>query len=149
MACEIVTVERQLTAVVRAKVPFARIPEAQRAARTAVDGILPSLDAGPAGRTCTRFKMPTEGLLDMEMGSIVARRFDARGEVVPSELPAGRAAHFRLNGSFDGLPAAWQTLFDWCKAERLSLSGISWEIYSEWQGVDPKSLHTDLYTLLA
>jgi effector-binding domain-containing protein len=149
MACEIVTVERQLTAVVKAKVPFAKIPDAQREARTAVDSILPSLEAGPTGRTCTRFRTPADGLLDMEMGSIVARRFDARGGVVSSELPAGRAAHFRLSGPFDGLPGAWQTLFDWCKAERLSLSGISWEIYSDWRGADPKTLHTDLYTLLA
>jgi hypothetical protein len=149
MACEIVTVERQLTAVVRAKVPFAKIPEAQRAARTAVDSVLPSLGAGSAGRTCTRFRTPADGLLDMEMGSIVACPFDARGEVVPSDLPAGRAAHFRLRGPFDGLPGAWQTLFDWCKAESLTLAGTNWEIYSSWQGVDPKALHTDLYALLA
>lgn len=149
MSCSIVTVERQLTAVVKSKVPFAKIPDAQRAARAAVDGALPSLDAGPSGRPCTRFVTPAASALDMEIGTIVARPFPANGEVVPSDLPAGRAAHFLLKGPFDGMPGAWQTLFDWCTAEKLQLGGINWEIYMPWQGVDPAKLETDLYALLA
>ena len=149
MACSIVTVDRQITAVVRAKVPFAEIPGAQRSARAAVDGALPSLEAGPVGRPCTRFRTPADGALDMEIGTIVARTFSGKGDVVPSDLPAGRAAHFQLKGSFDGMPGAWQTLFAWCASEKLELAGINWEIYMPWQGVDPAKLETDLYALLA
>ena len=58
MTCSIVTVDPQLTAVVRAKVSFPDPPKAQRAARTAVDAALPSLDAGPLGRPVTRFRTP-------------------------------------------------------------------------------------------
>ena len=149
MSCTIVTVERQLTAVVKTKVPFAKIPDAQRSARTAVNAALPSLDAGPAGRPCTRFRTPAPAVLEMEIGTIVSRPFTAKDEVVLSELPAGRAAHFLLKGSFDGMPGAWQTLFDWCKAEKLNLAGINWEVYVPWEGIDPAKLETDLYTLLA
>ncbi len=106
MSCNIVTVERRLTAVVKTKVPFAKIPDAQRAARAAVDGALPSLDAGPLGRPCTRFLTPAASALDMEIGTIVARTFPAKGEVVPSDLPAGRAAHFLLKGSSSRSPAS-------------------------------------------
>jgi hypothetical protein len=148
MSCTIVAVERQLTAVVRAKVPFAAIPQVQRSARAAVDAVLPAIDAGPVGRPLTRFRTPGDSALDMEMGSIVGRPFAARGEVVPSDLPAGRAAHFRLKGPFDGMPIAWQTLFDWCKAVKLELAGINWEIYMPWEGVDAAKLETDLYALL-
>ena len=56
--CSIVTVERQLTAVVKTKVPFAKIGDAQRAARAAVDGALSSLEAASRGRPCTRFRTP-------------------------------------------------------------------------------------------
>lgn len=149
MTCSIVTVDRQLTAVVRAKVPFADIPKAQRSARAAVDAALPSLEADPVGRPLTRFLTPAESALDMEIGTIVGRTFAAKGEIVPSDVPAGRAAHFQLKGPFDGMPGAWQTLFDWCKAEKLELAGINWEIYMPWQGVDPAKLETDLYALLA
>jgi len=147
--CSIVTVERKLTAVVKAKVPFAQIPDAQRSARAAVGGALQSLDAGPLGRPLTRFRTPADASLDMEIGTIVGRTFAPNGEVVPSELPAGRAAHFQLTGPFDGMPGAWQTLFDWCKAEKLDLAGINWEVYMPWEGVDPAKLETDLYALLA
>ena len=51
--------------------------------------------------------------------------------------------------TFDGMPGAWQTLFDWCTAEKLALAGINWEIYMPWQGIDPAKLETDLYALLA
>jgi len=149
MTCSIVTVDRQLTAVVKAKVPFPEIPKAQRSARTAVDAVLPSLEAGPLGRPLTRFRTPAQDMLDMEMGTIVGRSFAARGEIVPSDLPAGRAAHFQLKGPFDGMPGAWQTLFAWCQAEKLELAGINWEIYMPWEDVDPAKLETDLYALLA
>ena len=149
MSCSIVTVERQLTAIVRAKVSFADIPKARRSARAAVDAALPGLDAGPVGRPLTRFRSPAANALDMEIGTIVGRTFAAKGEVVPSDVPAGRVALFQLKGPFDGMPGAWQTLFDWCKAEKLELAGINWEIYLPWQGVDPAKLETDLYAFLA
>jgi effector-binding domain-containing protein len=149
MACSIVTVDRQLTAVVKAKVPFPEIPMAQRSARAAIDAALPSLDAGPLGRPVTRFRTPAKDALDMEIGTIVGRSFVGRGEIVLSDLPAGRAAHFQLKGPFDGMPGAWQTLFAWCAAEKLELAGINWEIYMPWEGVDPARLETDLYALLA
>ena len=149
MTCSIVTVDRQLTAVVKAKVPFPEIPMAQRSARAAIEAALPSLDAGPLGRPLTRFRTPAKDALDMEIGTIVGHNFAAKGEIVPSDLPAGRAAHFQLKGPFDGMPGAWQALFAWCQAEKLELSGINWEIYMPWQGVDPAKLETDLYALLA
>ena len=147
--CHIVTVERCLTVVVKAEVPFGEIPQAQRSARAKVDAILPSLDVGTIGRTCTRWTPPSNGKLQMEMGMIVERPFEAQGEVLPSELPAGRAAHFLLKGPFDGLPEAWETLFNWCRAQKLTPAGVNWEIYSERRSVDPSKLETELYVLLA
>src|SRR4029450_12184691 len=107
MPGSIVTVDRQLTAVVKAKVPFPEIAMAQRSARAAIDAALPSLDAGPLGRPLTRVRTPAKGALDMELGTMVAHNFAAKGEIVPSDLPAGRAAHFQLKGPFDGMPGAW------------------------------------------
>lgn len=148
MSCGIVTVERQLTAVVKAKVPFAEIPQAQRAARARIDARLPLLDTGALGLTCTRWLPPQGGALDMEMGMIVARPIAARGEIVPSELPAGRAVHSVMVGPFDGMGAAWQTLFEWCQAEKLQPAGINWEIYGATPS-DPAKQETYLYALLS
>ena len=64
MRCRIVTVERQLTAVVKARVPFAGIPQAQRAARARIAAGLPSLDTGALGLACTRWLPPSGGALE-------------------------------------------------------------------------------------
>jgi len=129
-------------------VPFAEIPQAQRAARAKINAGLPSLDTGALGMTCTRWLPPSNGALDMEIGTIVARRIEARGEIVPSELPAGRAVHSVMVGPFDGMGAAWQTLFDWCQAEKLKPAGINWEVYGP-TAADPAKQETYLYALLA
>jgi hypothetical protein len=96
MTCRIVTTERQLTAVVKVASPFNKMPETQRTARATLAAALPALEAGPVGRTCTRWTRPTGSVLPMEIGVIVARPFAPRGEVVPSELPAGRAVHLSM-----------------------------------------------------
>ncbi len=142
MNCSVVDTERRLTAVVRTKVPFADIPGAQRSARVQLAAALPSLDAGAAGAAITRFRTPPVDGLDMEIGCLVTRSFPDRGDIVLSELPAGRAAHLSMKGSFEGLPGAWQTLFDWGVQQKLTFAGINWEIYGAEQDAE-------LYALLA
>jgi effector-binding domain-containing protein len=140
--CEIVTVERRPTAVIRAEAAFAELPQVQRTARAKLAELLPSLDTGPLGPTCTRWTPPVGGKLPMEIGVLVAHAFAARAEVESSELPAGRAVHLSMTGGFENLPMAWQTLFDWCKAQGHAPAGINWEIYGATDGAE-------LYALLA
>ena len=47
-----------------------------------------------------------------------------------------------MKGPFEGLPQAWQTLFDWCKEQGHTPAGVNWEIYGTTQDAD-------LYALLA
>ena len=142
MKPRVIPVERQLTAVVRASAPFARLPEVQRTSRATLAAMLPSLDIGAQGRACTRWAPPVAGALPMEIGAIVEKPFTARGEVVPSELPAGRAVFLEMKGPFAQLATAWPALFDWCKAEGLTPAGVNWEIYGATEDAD-------LYALLA
>ena len=140
--CTIVTVERQPTAVIRAEAVFADLPQVQRAARGKLAELLPLLDTRSLGPTCTRWTPPVDGKLPMEIGVLVTHSFLARADVIPSELPAGRAVHLSMKGGFENLPRAWQTLFDWCKAEGYALAGINWEIYGA-------TSDAELYALLA
>ena len=141
-ACTIVIVERRPTAVIRAEAAFAELPQIQRMARAKLGAVLPALDAGPVGAACTRWTPPVGGKLPMEIGIVVGRPFAARDGVLPSDLPAGRAAHLTMTGGFENLPLAWQTLFDWCKAENHAAAGINWEIYGATEDAE-------LYALLA
>ena len=104
--------------------------------------VLPSLAAGPLGPTCTRWTRPTGSVLPMEIGVIVGTGFAAAGEVVPSELPAGRAVHLSMTGGFENLPRAWESLFHWLQEQQLAAAGINWEIYGATEDAE-------LYALLA
>ena len=150
MTCTIVMTERVPTAVVKVDALMNKLPEMQRAARSTLAAVVPTLDAGPLGLTCTRWRPPANGALAMEPGMIVSKAFAPTRGVVPSELPEGRAAHHGLKGPFDGLPAAWKILFDWCAAENLKLAGVNWEIYgASHPDPAPAQQETSLYALLA
>jgi len=126
---------------------MAEIPQAERAARTKLATVLPSLDAAPLGDAFTLWHPPAEGRLYMEPGVIVARAFAPVGDVVPSELPPGRTAHLLLVGPYERIPGAWQMLFDWCTRELLARAGINWQIY-EGGDKDSATSRTALYALL-
>jgi effector-binding domain-containing protein len=147
--CKIVTTERRPTAVIRLKARMSDLREAQQTSRAKLAEALPTLGVSPLEHSCTLWRPPVDGVLDMEPGVLVSGAFAAAGDVVPSELPAGRAAYFLLRGSFEGLPGAWKTLLDWCAAEKLPLAGVNWEIYGPSQDVEPDQLETALYALLA
>jgi effector-binding domain-containing protein len=146
--CSIVTVERRLTAVAKVTVPLAEIPQGERSARGKLEAALPSLDVGPIGAAFTLWRPPVNGIMEMEPGVLVSRPFEPRGEVVASAVPAGRAAHLLHVGSYEGIPGAWQTLFDWCNTQKRERAGINWQIYGDWND-DPAKLTTALYALLA
>jgi len=146
--CNIVTVERQITAAIKCSVPLSRISDAERSVRRTLNATLPSLDTGALGREVTLWRPPINGQIYLEPGVIVARAFEAEDYVICSELPAGQVAHHVLVGPFDRLPAGWQTVFEWCAKEKLNLAGVNWQIYGE-RATDPAQQQTFLYALLA
>lgn len=144
----IVDVERQATAVVSCDVAFAGIRDAQQSARAKIATALPRLGAGKPGAAVTLTRMTGNGRLYMEPGVIVERSFAPEGDVVPSELPAGRAVRHLLLGSFEQLPQAWPALLGWCEAQGLKRDGRCWEIYGP-QASGPAIQQTELFALLA
>jgi effector-binding domain-containing protein len=145
---EIVSVERQPTAVVPVRVAMAAVPTAQRAARAKLAAALPALDAGEAKGSFTLWRPTNDGTLDMEPGVIVSKAFESPGEVMSRELPAGRAVQFMAKGGFERLPGAWSGLLAWCAVHKLPLAGVNWEIYGQFQH-DAASHETILYALIA
>jgi effector-binding domain-containing protein len=144
--CRIVTVERQLAAVIEANVGMDELMKSQQTLRPKLAATVRSLDVGPVGHTFTRWRFPVNGRIDLHPGILVSKPFAPIGDVVPSELPAGRAAQYLYVGGYEGIPQAWQTLFDWCNAEKLKLAGLNWEIYDETSGPTPQ---TSMNALLA
>lgn len=143
----LIDVERRPTAVVKAQVPMDMIAQAQRTLRAKIAGAVAASGLGTTGETSTLWRPPVDGFLYMEPGTLLAQEFRAAGEVVPSALPAGRAAHLLLVGGFERLPKAWTSLFAWCEAEGQALAGINWEVYAP-PPAEPALQETRLYALL-
>jgi effector-binding domain-containing protein len=144
----IVTAEEQDTAVVKATVKFSDLPDAERSARAKIAKALATLNIGPIGDSFTLCRVQQDGKMYLEPGVIVARAFAPEGDVVHSQLPAGRAVKHVLIGPFDQLPQAWPALFSWCAAQGLKREGAFWQIYGP-IAADPAKQETTLYALLA
>lgn len=140
-------VSPQPTAVVKINVAFSEIPRSQTESRAKIEEALPKLHAGTYGYGCTLWRPQVKGKLYMEPGFIVTRSFKSTGDVVSSELPGGRAAHYLMRGPYDGLPDAWKMLLGWVEQRNLKPAGTNWEIYGD-DHPDPSRLKTQLYVLL-
>jgi effector-binding domain-containing protein len=143
---EIITVEPQLAAVMRKRVPFASIPETQRQARATLSTAFESADVQPVGPWLTVWRTPQDGLIDYALGVFVPEGTREMDGIELFALPQGRAAHLRLHGPYEGLPDAWGRLFAGCNGHRLA--GLNWEIYSVPNG-GQENIQTDLYAFLA
>ena len=86
---------------------------------------------------------------NVEVGAEVSGLFSASGgRVVPSSLPAGRAATAVARGepSPAGLAMAHTAVRDWCAANGHLLTGVRWEIYGHWlEDQDPALFETEVY----
>ena len=87
----------------------------------------------------------------VEVGAEVSGSFTGSGRVVPSSLPAGRAAVAVARGapSPAGLAEAHGAVREWCAANGHELTGVRWEIYGHWlEDQDPAQFETEVYWLL-
>lgn len=140
---EVVVVTPRLAAVVRQQVGYAGMGDAQRRARPLLDAALRAADISPDGPRLTIWRPLAGGLVDYAPGIVIPRPIAEAGQVSLLTLPAGRASHLKLTGSYADLPTAWEQLFAGC-AEH-ALSGLNWEVYT---GADSDGPETDLYVLL-
>jgi hypothetical protein len=87
---------------------------------------------------------------NVEVGVEVAGTFAPHGRVVPSLLPAGRAARAVSRGAPtpEGIHAAHTAVLRWCATNGLERTGVRWEVYDHWRDDDPDGFETEVYWLL-
>jgi effector-binding domain-containing protein len=87
----------------------------------------------------------------VEVGVEVAGPFAPDGRVVPSTLPAGRAARAVARGAPtpEGIHAAHEAVIEWCAANGHEPQRVRWEVYDHWREDDPDGFETEVYWLLS
>jgi effector-binding domain-containing protein len=73
--------------------------------------------------------------LDLEIGFPFAQQLKGEGEVLASEIPAGKAAECLHVGPYDQLGVAYEALQQWMTANGYTPSGVAYEFYLN----DPQS----------
>jgi effector-binding domain-containing protein len=145
---QVVPVVAQQTAIVRTQVLPSGMRAAQHHARPLLANVLKDAEISTPAQAFTMWGPGSNGKVNYAPGVFVPHSVKAAGDVSLYTLPEGRAAHVKLTGAYEALPHAWQHLFASCKAERLELAGVNWEIYSEGEAGSGET-QTDLYALLA
>jgi effector-binding domain-containing protein len=84
---------------------------------------------------------------NVEIGVLAAGPFQARGRVIASHLPGGKAALAIHHGDYAKLGATHDAVRDYVEAQGLEPAGPRWEIYGHWRE-DPDELETEIYHLL-
>ena len=102
------------------------------------------------GHNCFLYHHPPHRDIPMEIdfGVQVARPFEAEGEVVCTETPAGEVVMTTHVGAYDKLFAAHDAIHSWRAVNGRSFGGFSWEIYGDWND-DPAKLETQVLYLLS
>jgi effector-binding domain-containing protein len=142
-------VDAQPIACVRERVPIGEVPARFRAPLDQVWQFVRE-----AGLTTNHnvfvYHDSGDGDPMVEFGVQVGAAFDdaGAGDVVSSSTPAGRVAHTKHVGPYDGLGAAHEAVRAWCADQQHTMVGPSWEIYGDWEE-DPAKLETEVLYRLA
>ncbi len=147
-AVRIVTTSGTPTAVVAETTTWEAFPQLWGVLLGEVWAFLRGSDLDP-GRNVMLYR---DDVPHVEVGAEVGTSFTSTGRVVPSSLPAGRAAVGVARGapSPAGLARAHAAVRGWCADTGHPLTGVRWEIYGHWaDDQDPALYETEVYWLLA
>jgi effector-binding domain-containing protein len=141
-----VTIERTTecpTAVVKANTTWRAFPTLWR---TLLDEVWAFLGATPGlgteGHNIMLYRNAVPDVeVAVEVGVQVARSFEAAGRVVPSTLPAVKAATTVHAGTPAEIGAAHRAVRAWCAGQRRELTDVWWEVYGD---PDPQTGHFDV-----
>ncbi len=84
---------------------------------------------------------------EIEVGVQVAGLFEGDGRVICSSTPQGSAAAALHTGPYHQLGEAHDAIINWSKEHDHPLTGLSWEVYGDWNE-DENKLTTEVFYLL-
>jgi effector-binding domain-containing protein len=119
----------QPTAAVRASVAVSELPAIFDHAFPAVMTALRAQGLRPSGEPFGYYPRTPGDRVEVEAGFPVASRIEPTGDVVASQLPAGRTVSAIHIGPYDTLADTYNGLVAWAKEHDLEPSGPMWECY--------------------
>ena len=142
----IVQTQAVQTAIIHLTIPRAEIRNVMGPGLKELMSTLAAQGIAPAGPWFSRHLKMEPALFDFEISVPIARPVTAAGRVVPSQLPAVKAARTVYHGGYEGLGAAWGEFDAWIAAQGLKPEPSLWEVYltDPQANSDPASFRTQL-----
>lgn len=139
---ELIEHDEQATAAVRGRITMDQIPDFIDTGLRAVMEAVQRQGAHPAGPPYSLYRgMPTD-TIDVEVGFPVTEPVEPAGDVVPSSLPAGRAAEGLHVGKYDTLRQTYDEMARWITDQGLRPADHMWETYLSEPTGDPATWQT-------
>jgi AraC family transcriptional regulator len=140
-------VKKQTTLVIKKTVKRDEIGPALAEILPQVFGFIGANNIKPDSAPMAKYSVAGDKF-EMEGGLIVPKGTKGSGEIVASELPAGKAAFAVHVGAYDKLPDTYKAMAGWLKSKGLKPSNIGWEIYvTDPSQVKPDEIKTEVYLL--
>ena len=128
-AVELVELDSRPAAVVRSTVAMTELPNFLGRAFGSVMAAVAEQGVAVAGEPIALYLRPPGELIEIAAGFPVAGTFVPTGDVVPMDLPGGRAVTTIHVGPYDTMTQTYATLRDWMAAEGLQPAQSMWEVY--------------------
>jgi effector-binding domain-containing protein len=144
---ELITVEARPTAVVAAATTW---PEFPALWKVMLDEVWACMRAAGINRGCRNVMLYRDDApgVSVEVGVELLMPCPLTGQVVASELPAGRVAKTVHRGGYEGLGQTHDAVVQWCAAQGLRTAGTRWEVYGPHTD-DPAEFWIEIYYLLS
>jgi effector-binding domain-containing protein len=127
----------QQAAAIRAEVPMAELRSVFDRGFGAVMSAVAAQGLTVTGPPFGFYPRMPDATVEVVVGFPVSGPVTADGEVVPFELPGGRAVTAIHVGPYEGLQATYRQLTTWAAAQGLQLADRMWETYLSDPAAEP------------
>jgi effector-binding domain-containing protein len=144
----IASVDPRLIAAVRLRTTRAGLA---KSIRTGLDQVWPQIKDRSGRNVVLYHPSGPDGLgeeFDIETGVEVPTGFEPASPVYLTRTPGGRVVTTAHLGSYAGLDGAYDAIREYVRANRVRVTGPSWEIYGHWNA-DADKLRTDVFFAIA
>lgn len=147
--CELVEQAAQPALSIRTRTSLEALPQVVGESYVAISRHLTILKQRRAGAPFVAYHGTGTQDLDVEIGLPVQRRLRGLGTIRASEIPAGIYATCLHEGSYVGLPSAYEALAQWVADHGYQPTGVAYEMYlTDPSTTTPEELLTQVSFLL-
>ncbi|MCX5780858.1 MAG: GyrI-like domain-containing protein, partial [Firmicutes bacterium] len=119
----------QSTLAIRTRTPAANLPQELGKAYGAIYQYLLEIGQKPTGAAYAAYYNMDMQDLDVEMGFIVEKPIEGRGEIKASEIPGDKQVSCMYKGPYNQMEPVYKAMMEWMAVNQYIPTGVAYELY--------------------